>query len=56
MRTGKNTEGTALEARTAVAVSPRWNSTPSPKFKSVATMPKRMGNSSILRPWVWAVT
>ena len=56
MRTGWNTEGTALEARTAMPVSPRRNSTPAPEFRSVATMPSGMGMSSIVRLATWAVT
>ena len=39
MRTGWNTAGTALEARTALPVSPRWNRIAAPLSRSVATMP-----------------
>ena len=49
MRTGRNTAGTALDARTAVPVSPRWNSTPSPVSSRVATMPSGSGICSISR-------
>ena len=38
------------DARTAAPVSPRWNSTPSPLSRSVATMPSGIDICSIARP------
>ena len=52
MRTGSKMAGTALEARTAVAVSPVRNSTAWPSCKSAATMPKGRFMASIGRPLV----
>jgi len=52
--TGRNTPGTALEARTAVPVSPRRNTMPSPCCRSVATTPSGRGIcSSSLPPTCW---
>ncbi len=50
MRTGWNTAGIALDARTAVPASPRWNRMGCPLPRSVATMPSGMRMRSIGMP------
>mmetsp|Transcript_10639 Transcript_10639/g.43613 ORF Transcript_10639/g.43613 Transcript_10639/m.43613 type:complete len:271 (+) Transcript_10639:2648-3460(+) len=52
MRTGWNTAGTALEARTAVPVSPLRNRIAEPSDRSVATMPSGRAICSIALPAV----
>ena len=50
MRTGWNTAGTALEARTATPGSPRWNRMGAPESRSVATTPSGSAICSIVLP------
>jgi hypothetical protein len=50
MRTGWNTAGTALDARTAVPVSPLRNRMGVPSDGSVATMPSGSAICSMARP------
>lgn len=47
MRTGWNTAGTALDARTATPGSPTRNRIPCPLSRSVATIPSGSGICSI---------
>ena len=56
MRTGWNTAGTALDARTAAPGSPRWNRMAWPLSRSVATMPSGRRICSIGRPPVLSRT
>ena len=56
MRTGWNTAGTALEARTAMPASPTWNRIAWPLSRSVATMPSGSFICSIIRPPVLSRT
>ena len=54
--TGWNTAGTALLARTAAPVSPRWKRMGVPLSRSVATMPSGSFICSMLRPPVCSRT
>jgi hypothetical protein len=56
MRTGWNTAGTALDARTAVPVSPRWNSMPGAAVQVGGDDAQRRGICSMVRPPVCSRT